>query len=364
MVMKKLLLIVIVCASALAVAAQNPTTVSTANNCDLFRNFNNSDEGFSSPSIYSDGNDLSFFWNAVAGAEIENSGFNGQRSASLISPVYIQTDPGVVTVGFKYNVPSGTEYRIRVISAASSAPLEVIATTANGPVYTAISGTSGNLCVLLTDADLTAGRLVRFEFTFKTNTPGNIVFDDLALSVLGGPLPVTFEGFTSKTNNNGSVKLLWNVGQEVNVKGYFLETSSNGVDFSNAGYVTAIGKAIYSMDYYGKLAPITYFRVKNVDFDGKSKYSTIIRVHTKQTDLNLQVYPTPAREQVTIEHNLALPNAVITLLSADGIMLRKVSVDPGTTNTQLNTSFLASGVYIIRFNNGAANGESAKFVKY
>jgi Secretion system C-terminal sorting domain len=364
MIMKKLLLIAIICSSALAAAAQYPTTVSAANNCNVFRNFNNSDEGFSSPSIYSDGNDLSFFWNAGLGAEIESSGFNGQRSASLISPVYIQTDPGVVTVGFKYNVPNGTEYRIRVISSASSAPLEVIATTANGPVYTALPGTSGNVCVLLTDADLTVGRLIRFEFTFKTNTPGNMLFDDLAISVLGGPLPVTFEGVTSKINSNGSVKLLWNVGQEVNVKGYYLETSSNGTDFSNAGYVAAAGKNIYSMDYYGKMSPVTYFRVKNIDFDGKSKYSTIIRVYTKQTDLHLQVYPTPAKEQVTVEHSLALLNSMITLLRADGTILRKIYVDPGTVNTQLNVSTLAKGIYIIRFDNGAENSESVKFIKY
>jgi Secretion system C-terminal sorting domain len=362
--MKKLLLIALICVLALTAAAQYTTTVSPANNCNVFRNFNTSDEGFSSPSIYSDGNDLSFFWNAGAGAEIEASGFNGQRSASLISPVYIQTDPGVVTVGFKYNVPNGTEYRVRVISAASNSPLEVLATTANGPVYTMLSGTSGNVCLLLTDADITVGRLIRFEFTFKTNTPGNILFDDLALSVLGGPLPVIFEGFTSKTNISGSVKLLWNVGQEVNVKGYYLETSINGTEFSNAGYIASAGKNIYSLDYYGKMPPISYFRVRNIDFDGKSKYSTIIRVYSKQIALHLQVYPTPAKEQVTVEHNLALPNAMITLLSSNGTILRQVYVNPGTRYTQLSTNFLAKGIYIIRFVNGAENSESIKFVKY
>ncbi len=362
--MKKLLLTVITCASAMAAAAQFPTTVIPASNCNIFRNFNTSDEGFSSPSIYSDGNDLSFFWNAGAGAEIESSGFNGQRSASLISPVYIQTDPGFVTIGFKYAVPSGTEYRIRVISAASSSPLEVIASTANGPAYTALPGTAGNICLLLSDADITVGRLLRFEFTFKTNTPGNILFDDLAVSVLGGALPVTFEGFTSKNNSNGSVKLLWNVGQEVNVKGYYLESSLNGTDFSSAGYLAAAGKNIYSMDYNGKMGLVTYFRVKNIDFDGKSKYSAIIRVHSKQTALQLQVYPTPAKDQVTVEHSLALPNSMMTLFNAVGTIVRKVYVDPGTLNTQLNISTLAKGIYIVRFDNGAASSESVKLVKY
>jgi hypothetical protein len=61
---------------------------------------------------------------------------------------------------------------------------------------------------------------------------------------------------------------------------------------------------------------------------------------------------------------LALLNSMITLLRADGTILRKVYVDPGTTNTQLTISLLAKGIYIIRFDNGAANSESVKFIKY
>ncbi|MGG9963724.1 T9SS type A sorting domain-containing protein [Ferruginibacter sp. SUN106] len=361
--MKKFLLSAVVIASGLAATAQSPTVVTTVTNCSVFRNFNLSDEGFSSPSIYSDGNDVSFSWNAGAGAEIESSGLVG-RSGSLISPVYVQSEPGHVTLGFKYTVPVNTQYRVRVISAVSTSPLEILATTANGPVYTSLAGTSGNVCIALADADLEVGHLIRFEFTFRAITPGNITFDDLALSVAGGPLPVTFEGFVARKNTDESIKLLWNVGEEVNVKGYYVESSTDGINFTNATYVTATGKSIYSFDYPGKTVQTLFFRVKNVDFDGRSKYSATIKVYSKtQATAQIQIYPMPAREQVTIQHNKATENTVITILSPEGKILQRKAVVASTLQTQLNISGLAAGIYFVKYDDGTGNTQSVKLIK-
>ena len=361
--MKKFLLSAITIVSGIVATAQFPTTVTPASNCTVFRNFNTSDEGFSSPSIYSDGNDVSFFWNATAGAEIENSGLNG-RSASLISPLYVQSEPGRVTLGFKYVAPNNTDYRVRIISGVIGTPLEILATTANGPVFTPLPNNAGNICILIQDADLVVGQQIRFEFTFKTNNPGNILFDDLALSVAGGPLPVTFEGFVARKNNDGTVKLLWNVGEEVNVKGYTVESSTNGVDFTEAGYVTASGKSVYTLDYASKLVQTMFFRVKNIDFDGKTKYSGIIKVYSReQATANIQVYPVPATSQVTIQHNKAPEHTMITLLSPDGKVIQRVNASANTLQTQLNSANLTKGVYIVKYDDGSGQVQSVKMIK-
>jgi len=361
--MKKFLLSAIMIASGIIAFAQYPTIVTTATNCSVFRNFNTSDEGFSSPSIYSDANDVSFFWNAGAGAEIESSGLSA-RTGSLISPVYVQSEEGRATVGFSYSAPAGTEYRIRVISGSTSPPLEILATTANGPVYTALPSTSGTICLLLTDADLNLGRQVRFEFTFRAILPGNVIFDNLSLGVAGGPLPVVFEGFVARKDDNGLVKLLWNVGEEVNVKGYYVESSTNGVDFTTAGYVTATGSKIYTLDYPGKQIQTMFFRVKNIDFDGRSKYTQIIKVYTReQTNAQIQIYPVPATDQVTIQHNKSPEHTFITLLSPDGKVLKQVVASLNTLQTQVNISNLAKGIYIVRYDDGSGEVQSVKLVK-
>ena len=361
--MKKSLLIALITTSGFAAVAQYPTTVTTATNCTVFRNFNTTDEGFSSPSIYSDNNDVSFFWNAAAGAEIESSGLSA-RSGSLISPIYYLSTNGQAKIGFRYVVPINTEFRIRVISAASNPPLEILATTANGPVYTSLGNTSGSICLLLTDADLTFDRQVRFEFTFRSTQPGNILFDDLALSVVGGPLPVTFEGFVAKKNTDGTVKLLWDVAAEQNVKGYYVESSTNGVDFTNAGYVTASGKDIYNFEYTEKLVQTTFFRVRNIDFDGRSKYTPIIKVYAKdQTDAQIQIYPVPATDQVTIQHRKSSDKTIITLLSPDGKIVQQVVTVPNSLQTQLHIKNLQNGLYFVRYDEGLGDVQISKLIK-
>ncbi len=361
--MKKPLLLAIMIATGFSAWAQSPTTVTIATNCSVFRNFNNSDEGFSSPSIYSSANDVSFYWNAGAGKEIETSGLK-KRSGSLISPVYIQTEQGRLTVGFKYVAPNNSSYRIRVISGAIGGPIEILATTANGPVYTDFPANSGNICLLLTDADLAVGTPIRLEFTYNTNHRGNFYFDDLSLTVAGGPLPVTFMGFVARKNNDGTIKLLWNVGAEVNVKGYYVESSTNGVDFINAGYVTASGKSIYDLDYTGKLLQTTYFRVRNVDFDGRSKYTPIIKVYAKsQTDSQIQIYPVPANELVTIQHRKTSGKTTISLISTDGKVLQQVVAVPGTFQTQINIRNLQNGLYFVRYDDGQGNIQISRVIK-
>lgn len=354
------------CVCAIAASAQFPTTTTNVTNCNVFRNFNTSDEGFSSPSIYSDANDVSFFWNPTAGAEIENSGLNG-RTGSLISPSYLLSETGQTTIGFRYEAPSGTEYRIRIITAAVNPPLEVLATTANGPIYTALPSTSGNICVRLSDQDLVAGQQIRFEFTFRVpngNQNQRVLFDDLSLGVQGGPLPVTFEGFVARRLDDATTKLLWNVSQEVNVKGYSVETSTNGSDFKSVGYVTATGSKVYSLNYLDKISGTVYFRVKNIDLDGKFKYSSIIKLYNKETVLNsLQVYPQPAFEQITIQHNKATERAVFTLYSQDGKIIMQKLAMPHTLQTQLNISNLNSGLYMIRFDDGSGKVQSKTIIK-
>lgn len=350
-------------ATGVVTYAQFPTIVTPANNCVVFRDFNISDEGFSAPSIYSGADDVAFFWNAGFGAEVESSGLV-VRTGSLISPVFFQTSNGQVTVGFSYTVPLGTEYRLRIISGAGSPPLEVLANTANGPVYTPLQGTSGNVCILVSDADLTIGRGIRFEFTFRAVLPGNMVFDNLAATVAAGPLPVTFEGFFARQNTDGSLKLLWDVGTEENVKGYYVESSTNGVDFTNFGYVTATGKDIYSLDHDGKLVQNTFFRVRSIDFDGRMKYTPIIRVNANgATSGQIKMYPLPARDQVTIQHDKALENTIISLLSPDGKILQSKVVVPGSFQTQLNINTLGAGLYIVRYADGKGDLQTLKLVK-
>lgn len=361
--MQKNLLLFVLILTTLAGSAQSPTIVTNSAACFPFRNFNTTNEGFSSPSIYSSADDVSFNWDAIAGAEIETSGLT-VRSASLISPVFSQATEGSVTIGFRFAAPIGAEYRIRVITAIIGSPLEILATTSNGPVWTPLIATSGTICLLMTDADIHVGRPIRYEFSFRLNQPGNILFDDLTQGAANISLPVTFMGFVARINQDESIKLLWNVAEEVNVKNYTVEMSTDGVRFNIAGSVLATGKSIYTLDYNGQRAATTYFRVKSTDMDGSSKYTPVIRVYAKQeSGSRIQLYPMPAADQVTVQHNQAAGKAMITVSGMDGTIFQQVNVVPLTVQTQLNINQLARGMYIVKYYNGIDNYQTAKLIK-
>ncbi len=364
--MKKFLLLFVSINAAYVSNAQYPTIVIASGNCAPFASFTNSDEGFSSSSIYSDANDVSFSWNSILGAELESSGLS-TRNASLISPVYTNVQAGQLTFGFRYVVPAGTEYRVRIISGIINPPLEVLATTANGPVYTVLPNTVGNLCLTLADQDLTVGKAIRVELTFRVvGHPGeNILFDDFALTSQGGPLPVTFTGFVARKNADESLQLLWNVGEEVNVKGYYVESSTDGANFSNAGYVAASNKDIYTLNYLDKLNQTMYFRVRNIDFDGKSKYTPIIKVYGKNAAALavLEIYPVPSNDMITIQHNKSAEKAILTLYTTNGKIVLHKNVQLNTYQTQVNIGMLPSGTYLVKYDDGTGTMQSKVIYK-
>lgn len=362
--MKKLYaLFSVLIAGALVSQAQNPTSVFVSSDCNFVRDFDASDEGFSSPSIYADDENTSFYWTAATDAWIESSGL-AARDGSLISPVYLNTMGGQTAVGFSYNVPAGTEYRIRIISGTIASQLEILATTANGPVWDPLPSTSGNLCLLLVDPDLYVGATLRYEVSFRAVNAGDMLFDNFAINSANAPLPVTFLGFVAKKNNDGTTNLLWNVGEEINVNSYVVERSSNGTDFTTVGTVSATGKSNYSLADNMAVNETRYYRVKNVDIDGSSKYTPVIKVTgNKRASGQIQLYPVPAYDQVYVQHDKAPDRGNIAIHSLDGRLVRQVRAIANTYQTSLPISDLKAGMYIIKYDDGSGYIQSAKLVK-
>jgi hypothetical protein len=338
--------------------------VFASSDCNFIRTFDSTDEGFSSPSIYSDDNDVSFFWNSTSGALIESSGLS-IRQGSLISPVFLNTLNGQTVVGFTYSAPLGTQYRIRVISGLIGTPLEILATTANGPDWTPLPSTSGSLCLLLVDADLTVGQGLRYEFSFRAIQTQDMLFDNFAINSANSPLPVTFLGFVARKNDNGTTHLLWDVGEEVNVNNYSVERSLDGAHFSSIGTVPATGKSTYSLeDNQTAAAETRYYRVRNIDIDGQSKYTGIIKVIGQKGSGQIQLYPVPATDELYVQHNKTPASATISIYSLEGRLLKQVQAVPNSFQTYINISNLKQGVYLVKYEDGQGDIQSAKLVKY
>lgn len=113
-------------------------------------------------------------------------------------------------------------------------------------------------------------------------------------------LPVRLVSFEGKSESN-QTKLAWKTSSETNNKGFEIERSADARSFQKIGFVDGNGDTKETNTYhFTDLNPLVrgYYRLKQLDYDGKFEYSKIIEI--KGDGAIVKVYPNPAEEYLTI----------------------------------------------------------------
>ena len=153
-------------------------------------------------------------------------------------------------------------------------------------------------------------------------------------------VPVELLRFEGKNTEGGNF-LTWQTASEVNNKGYDIERSRNGQDFQSIGTVKGIGKAAtYNFVDANPYNSINYYRLKQMDFDGKETLSKVISVQAKGSD-KLKVYPNPVSNTLTIETEVKGDYRIFNLLGQE--ILR----GPATAQ-RIDVSALPQGSYVLK----------------
>jgi len=238
---------------------------------------------------------------------------------------------------------------------------------------TAYNGSGANQDLVLcettpinTISGFTAGEAFRIVILLTAKTASAvgqcIIFDNFRVTgtTAQAPLPVSFVGFGAQQTTKG-VELIWNVAGERDVESYIIERTSTGADFSKVGSVAANKSTVYSFIDGQPAAGNTFYRIKEVDIDGNFKYSPIVRLNLSG-NMALRAYPSPAIDNVTIEHS-ATTKGTISITTADGRIVKQIEVKPQMTQTFVNTSTLKAGVYMVRFVTSDGKTQTTKLVK-
>ncbi len=166
------------------------------------------------------------------------------------------------------------------------------------------------------------------------------------------PIPVTIISFNGK--NNGSKNVLhWTVNNELDLKQYDLERSTDGARFSTIASITATGNSSYSYDdiISGFVSPVYYYRLKNIDKDGRFSYSAIVKIRVAVKGWVAEITPNPFTDilQLNIESPLK-DEATIILTDMSGKQLFKTtrSVVSGNNAFQFKEAGkLSKGIYLL-----------------
>jgi hypothetical protein len=173
------------------------------------------------------------------------------------------------------------------------------------------------------------------------------------------PLPVELTSFTAKATSDG-VCLQWSTASEINNHGFEIERSDDGVEFITAAFVEGSGTSTESRDYVYtdeveyKGGEIFYYRLKQVDFDGRIEYSDIVEVEFDiPRDFVLhQNYPNPFNPSTTVKY--AVPKTSLVSIKVYDLTGQEVATlvnemqEAGTYEVNFDARNLASGVYVYR----------------
>lgn len=165
-----------------------------------------------------------------------------------------------------------------------------------------------------------------------------------------GPLPVKWNSFTAKASDN-SVLLNWSTSSEKNNQYFMVEKSNDGENFEAIAKVSGNGNSNrvnkYSFTDNDFTTTTAYYRIRQVDFDGKFSFSSTLVVKNEVSPL--EVSPNPFNDNL----NIAATNSE-TMISAEihDIQGKLIQSASGKGNVHMNTSELPNGMYFLRTKQG------------
>jgi hypothetical protein len=193
----------------------------------------------------------------------------------------------------------------------------------------------------------------------------DFAMDDVKFSACpeGGPLPVEFLGITARQKGSG-VSVEWTTSQEINSSRFDIERSANGnTNWNLVSSVNAAGNSSVGKNYNAYDArPFNggnFYRINQVDKDGKYKYSKTVHVNLNFSKTGVSVLANPFHSSLTVDFSSATSQSVSARLvdiTGKQVTIEKWIISVGNTRENFSgVSGLQQGMYILNITNG--NGE-------
>ena len=170
-------------------------------------------------------------------------------------------------------------------------------------------------------------------------------------------LPVEMSNFELDFSERG-IQIFWSTATETNNKGFFVEHSTDGKEWSSIHFQEGNGTTSQPEDYYflheEPRLGANYYRLQQVDFDGGFEY-TPVRVAAWRggiEDLQLVVLPNPATEMISpmLPPEIGAAGSTVTyeIFDVNGRLLRTITDVVTAKGTLIDVKNLEPGNYIFR----------------
>lgn len=173
------------------------------------------------------------------------------------------------------------------------------------------------------------------------------------------PLPVDLIDFGAEvmvrdTYSERKIKTHWATITEINNDVFTVEKSSDGITFEIIGKVKGAGNSEERIDYElidpSPTLGISYYRLKQTDFDGKSKYFPMKSVNLNDDDF-ITLYPNPSKQELRLNGNFSQEGIVkLTITDLSGRnYIQKIEIQKGRNDIEIEDfKQLRKGYYFIK----------------
>ncbi|NQX96534.1 MAG: T9SS type A sorting domain-containing protein [Flavobacteriales bacterium] len=226
------------------------------------------------------------------------------------------------------------------------------------------TGSGGTVATTITG--VTAGQVITIGI--DGNAGANCNFDISATNTI--PLPIQLTNFSAKyIKEKGAVDLIWVTETEINNDFFTIERSKEGQIFEVVGIINGAGNSSANLNYdledETPYKDLSYYRLKQTDFDGGYEYSDVIAVNIESNFGEIGIFPNPILNNSFLAFNSNLNGtAEIIVYDATGrkVIAKAYNVQEGNNKFNLPTAELSKGMYFLRIS-GGNEFQNIKFIK-
>jgi hypothetical protein len=221
---------------------------------------------------------------------------------------------------------------------------EIATTPSGGPASGSISGTVSNFS----------------PFTLGSKSSGNI-------------LPIDLISFNASCKDD-IVDVSFSVASQQNNDYFLVERSIDGNEWDELGILQGENKSNNQKDYsildFTPIDGMSYYRLTQVDYDGKFKVFSPVRnsCYTKETNLAMVVYPIPVINEFTFEisvEDYQGSDVFYNIINMQGavVLSNSLELNKGFNTRTIDIDQLPSGIYILSVNNTKNHIPKTKIIK-
>jgi len=164
-----------------------------------------------------------------------------------------------------------------------------------------------------------------------------------------GILPISLTSFEVNLHETNKAKIIWTTETETNNSHFTIEKSTDADSWVVVETISGAGNSLHSLSYemvdetpfYG----ISYYRLKQTDFDGAFEYFPMESFRL-DPQIQLAVYPNPTEKELQLTGS-DIQDARLSIFNPIGQLMELKELQRATGKVTMDVSGLPSGMYFL-----------------